>query len=229
MSDKDPRDLKIASLEGALARERCKGLHNQWQFEEALGCARILLEALHGNVVCAAIADAGEICSSMFELLEKHRALFHMDKCRICDMPVPDYIPTFCCNGQDCGCMGRPLDPCICGDECWGVLINASTAGMTCDEYRKQLGIPKWNGDVYELYPRKREFGNVPPVFGGKSREGQGFVPPRKSEQPGATTYFSTRTGRVTGRCSCATVGTANLPGVSRGLSSQRKSSGYAE
>lgn len=41
-----------------------------------------------------------------------------IDTCIICHKPVPDYIPEFCCNGQDCACQGQPIYPCTCSKEC---------------------------------------------------------------------------------------------------------------
>ena len=35
-----------------------------------------------------------------------------------CGKPVFGYVAQYCCNGTDCGCMGRPTEPCWC-DECW--------------------------------------------------------------------------------------------------------------
>lgn len=39
--------------------------------------------------------------------------------CEVCGKPVPDYVPKFCCNAFDCGCGGKPVEPCICSEECW--------------------------------------------------------------------------------------------------------------
>lgn len=37
---------------------------------------------------------------------------------KTCGNPVPGYFPRYCCNGTDCGCMGKPIEPCWC-NECW--------------------------------------------------------------------------------------------------------------
>ena len=42
--------------------------------------------------------------------------------CLICQRPVPDYNPDYCCSGFDCACQGQPAQPCICSDECWDAL-----------------------------------------------------------------------------------------------------------
>jgi hypothetical protein len=36
-----------------------------------------------------------------------------MNSCLICNRPVPDYIPEYCCTGDGCGCRGEPLEPCL--------------------------------------------------------------------------------------------------------------------
>ena len=43
--------------------------------------------------------------------------------CMICKKEVPDYEPEYCCNGQECGCYGEPLMPCICSEKCKDVLL----------------------------------------------------------------------------------------------------------
>lgn len=48
-----------------------------------------------------------------------------MYNCEQCGKPVPDYEPQFCCNGQDCGCLGLPIEPCLC-DDCWNNLFNST-------------------------------------------------------------------------------------------------------
>ena len=40
------------------------------------------------------------------------------ERCDICNKPVTGFEYEYCCNGQDCGCMGQPLTPCICSEEC---------------------------------------------------------------------------------------------------------------
>lgn len=44
-------------------------------------------------------------------------------KCVIRSEPVPGYDPVFCCDGSDCWCMGLPIEPCLCSDECSGLLF----------------------------------------------------------------------------------------------------------
>lgn len=41
--------------------------------------------------------------------------------CCICGKECKDYEPIFCCGGtiqDECGCMGQPLDPPLCSEEC---------------------------------------------------------------------------------------------------------------
>ena len=52
---------------------------------------------------------------------------------------MPDYSPQYCCNGQDCGCMGQPIDPCTCSKECDAALFD--NIGLPMDERRKKAGI----------------------------------------------------------------------------------------
>lgn len=51
--------------------------------------------------------------------------------------PVSDYEPEFCCNGFECGCYGRPINPCVCSSECEDV----------CYGQRGRSEINIWIGD----------------------------------------------------------------------------------
>ena len=68
-----------------------------------------------------------------------------MYNCEICGKPVPDYKPEYCCPGtiwDECGCGGRPINPCVCSDKCWNALMNG--IGKTIEERRIDAGIAKW-------------------------------------------------------------------------------------
>lgn len=47
--------------------------------------------------------------------------------CESCGKFVEDFEYTFCCNGQECSCMGFPMEPCVCSQECLNTLIYRST------------------------------------------------------------------------------------------------------
>lgn len=36
-------------------------------------------------------------------------------KCLNCEVII-DFEPVYCCSGRECGCMGLPIDPPLCGD-----------------------------------------------------------------------------------------------------------------
>ena len=44
--------------------------------------------------------------------------------CEQCGKPVPDFEYTYCCSSYDCGCGGRPIEPCICSKECWETFMS---------------------------------------------------------------------------------------------------------
>lgn len=68
--------------------------------------------------------------------------------CAICGKPVPDYDPTYCCDGRDCGCMGQPLEPCVCSYECCSAIYDH--IGIPYEERRMKAGIKKWNKEAAE-------------------------------------------------------------------------------
>jgi len=43
--------------------------------------------------------------------------------CVVCGKPA-DEASQFCCDGRDCGCMGLPIDPPLCSDECSDIFYN---------------------------------------------------------------------------------------------------------
>jgi hypothetical protein len=38
--------------------------------------------------------------------------------CFVCEKPVVGFEPEYCCSGQMCGCMGMPIYPPLCSQEC---------------------------------------------------------------------------------------------------------------
>ena len=42
--------------------------------------------------------------------------------CEICGTVIPE--PQMCCDGRECGCMGKPVDPPVCSEECYDKLMN---------------------------------------------------------------------------------------------------------
>jgi hypothetical protein len=47
-------------------------------------------------------------------------------KCIICNKPMPDYDPKYCCSSYDCGCMGMPTEPPVCSNECFDKLMEGN-------------------------------------------------------------------------------------------------------
>ena len=47
------------------------------------------------------------------------------NKCEVCGIPMPDYKPMYCCSeyNRECDCQGRPMNPCVCSDECERILV----------------------------------------------------------------------------------------------------------
>lgn len=72
-----------------------------------------------------------EMCKKLGDLVYRHDILFwenpttqklNEEYCEICGEFVPGFKYIGCCSGFECGCMGQPIEPCICGTECWEVL-----------------------------------------------------------------------------------------------------------
>lgn len=59
-------------------------------------------------------------------------------KCEICQKPMPDYEPRFCCDGSFCGCLGQPTNPQICSQTCMDAAIKF---GGSMEQRRVSAGI----------------------------------------------------------------------------------------
>ena len=62
--------------------------------------------------------------------------------CLICSKPLPDYEPTFCCSGFECGCQGMPTEPWCCSVECERAVFDH--IGKPFDERRRLAGIERF-------------------------------------------------------------------------------------
>lgn len=39
--------------------------------------------------------------------------------CMVCGKEFLGEEPKMCCSGRECGCMGMPIEPVVCSDECY--------------------------------------------------------------------------------------------------------------
>lgn len=53
-------------------------------------------------------------------------------KCIVCGEIVSDYKPEYCCDGRNCGCMGKPLEPPICSKECYDKIFGSEQFCDNC-------------------------------------------------------------------------------------------------
>ena len=44
--------------------------------------------------------------------------------CMGCGEEFEGEEPKMCCSGRECGCMGLPIDPVVCSDECFDKVLN---------------------------------------------------------------------------------------------------------
>lgn len=43
--------------------------------------------------------------------------------CMVCDNKWMGGMPERCCDGYQCGCMGQPIEPVVCSEECYNKLF----------------------------------------------------------------------------------------------------------
>ena len=55
-------------------------------------------------------------------------------KCEVCNKPVPDYKPNYCCNAFDCACQGEPEYPCICSNRCFDIDMGIDHHDEDCSD-----------------------------------------------------------------------------------------------
>lgn len=48
------------------------------------------------------------------------------ETCEMCDKFVEGFEYKICCSGFECSCMGKPVEPCICSEECWDKMMKGS-------------------------------------------------------------------------------------------------------
>jgi len=51
--------------------------------------------------------------------------------CMVCGKEFKVEKPKMCCSGTDCGCMGFPIDPVVCSDECFISLKTKTSKQIT--------------------------------------------------------------------------------------------------
>ena len=44
--------------------------------------------------------------------------------CMVCGKDFQGEEPKMCCSGRECGCMGMPIEPVVCSDECYDKLMS---------------------------------------------------------------------------------------------------------
>jgi len=59
-------------------------------------------------------------------------------RCLICQKPMTDYEPMFCCSGHECGCMGLPTNPQVCSQRCMTACLDG--IGKTMEQRRIDAG-----------------------------------------------------------------------------------------
>lgn len=59
----------------------------------------------------------------MFETEGAFQSPLQGEYCIVCGAFVEGFKYRLCCNNFDCGCMGRPLEPCICSEKCWDEML----------------------------------------------------------------------------------------------------------
>lgn len=44
--------------------------------------------------------------------------------CMVCGGEFKGEPPKMCCSGRDCGCLGQPIEPVVCSEECYNKIMN---------------------------------------------------------------------------------------------------------
>lgn len=57
--------------------------------------------------------------------------------CMACNVRFEGEEPQMCCSGIDCGCMGLPIEPVVCSDKCYDLVMNKHKPNITMTEEQK--------------------------------------------------------------------------------------------
>lgn len=74
--------------------------------------------------------------------------------CFVCKKPVTGHVDEYCCDGRDCGCMGKPIYPCLCSQEC----ADKMSSGGTQAEPTPEPIQPRMTQDLGPLPPKSTVF-----------------------------------------------------------------------
>ncbi|MGN6417783.1 MAG: hypothetical protein ACTHMC_09845 [Pseudobacter sp.] len=95
---------------------------------ELIAAIKELMEKLpsgNGSQYYYAIAEL-ETCRELVAKYESGEAGKQPEQvellCMVCGKSFMGELPQMCCSGQDCGCMGMPVDPVVCSKECYNNL-----------------------------------------------------------------------------------------------------------
>lgn len=113
--------LKIDIVEGRISEELCLIDSNDRAscFDE-FGC----LDYYSKEFICEKHTDLlrkllkAQMTKRMKRLEPKQVKL----NCMVCGTEFMGAEPVMCCSGRDCGCMGLPIDPIVCSNECYNNL-----------------------------------------------------------------------------------------------------------
>jgi len=73
-----------------------------------------------------------------------------MEQCIVCHKPVPEYVPQYCCNGQDCLCKGLPIEPPICSDKCWDKFTSGREEKIVREENKAaHAELDRWDKFIF--------------------------------------------------------------------------------
>jgi len=56
------------------------------------------------------------------------------EPCEICGKEMIGFEYQMCCSGHECGCMGKPIEPCICSKSCWEEFKRLRDSEARCGE-----------------------------------------------------------------------------------------------
>ena len=57
--------------------------------------------------------------------------------CEICGTEIELQM---CCSGIDCGCLGQPIEPPVCSDECYLLYMRKLNPNYNPDGYHHETG-----------------------------------------------------------------------------------------